>query len=172
MDCIFDCNEFNFYRIDLPYPDVIVKEPDSYYASIISGAYAGRGSESTAIAQYSSHRFFTEEYPDVYNAYKYIAAVEMIHFSLLGSLIKRLGTNPALFSYETNRYWNGDYPEYRYTLNEILKADIEGERGAVAHYTRMTGQINDESIQSLFKRIILDERRHIEILESFYTKYK
>ncbi len=37
------------YLVDLPYPAVAVANPNPHYARIISDAYAGRGSETTAI---------------------------------------------------------------------------------------------------------------------------
>ncbi len=170
MECLFDCDQFSQYAVDLPYPSVTVDGPNERYAALISGAYAGQGSETTAIAQYSTHRFFTIEYPDVYTAYKYIAFVEMIHFNLLGGLIKRLGFAPHLYSYESGQYWGGSYPAYHLDLKEILESDIEGEQEAIAHYRRLISQINNESFQALFARIILDEERHIEVLSGLYAR--
>lgn len=167
MNYYFDNEEFNQYRVDLPYPAVTIAKPNPHYARIISGAYAGRGSETTAIAQYISHRYFIQDYPAVSVAYKYITFVETIHQELLGKLIKSLGLDPMFFSYETNRYWSGSYPNYQYTINQILQSDIQGEKDAIAHYTRIINRIGDESIQSLLKRIILDEEKHIEVLTGF-----
>lgn len=96
MECGFDCAEFERYRVDLPYPDVNVGEPNPSYAAILSDILAGRGSETTAIAQYSAHRFFTQDYPAVYTAYKYIAYTEMTHFWMLGRLILQLGVWPKV----------------------------------------------------------------------------
>lgn len=171
MPCFFDCDMFSQYSNALPYPAVIASEPNSLYATLISGAYAGEGSETTAIAQYASHRYFTAAYPDVYEAYKYIAFVEMIHFSLLGDLIQRLGCAPLIGSYETNQYWNGSFPAYQYAPKDILEADIEGEHAAIAHYNRLISQIDDPSFQALFARIILDEEKHIEVLSRLYQTH-
>jgi bacterioferritin len=169
MDCaFFDCALFDRYRVSLPYPDVEVGEANPGYAAILSGTFAGKGSETTAIAQYSAHRFFTQSYPEIYTAYKYIAFTEMTHFSLLGRLILRLGTNPKLFSYEDLRWWSGADPAYHCAIRPILESDIEGEHGAIAHYTRIIGQIPHEGIQSLLRRIIMDEERHVEVLTQFY----
>lgn len=169
LACDFDCQLFDRYRVDLPYPSVSELRKNDVYANIISGAYAGKGSETTAIVQYASHRYFTQEYPQIHTAYKYIAFVEMTHFDLLGNLILNLGSNPKLYSYETSCYWNGSYAAYKWTIKSILEADIEGEYAAVAHYTKMIRLIPNESIQTLFRRIILDEERHIEVL-SHYLK--
>ncbi len=171
MPCFFDCDAFSQYSVDLSYPPVPVCEPNERYAALISGAYAGEGSETTAIAQYASHRYFTTDYPDVFTAYKYIAFVKMVHFQLLGSLIMRLGYAPLIGSYESGLYWNGSFPSYQYGLKEILEADIEGEHAAIAHYRRLISQIDNKGFQALFSRIILDEEKHVEVLSGFYTKY-
>lgn len=169
MACdFFDCDLFDRYRVNLPYPDVTVREANPYYAALLSGTYAGKGSETTAIAQYASHRYFLHDYPEIYTAYKYIAFTEMTHFSRLGNLILQLGTYPKIYSYEDLRWWSGEDPVYHRALRPILESDIEGEHGAIAHYTRIIGQIPDESIQSLLRRIIMDEERHVEVLTQFY----
>ena len=168
MECDFDCALFNQYRVDLPYPDVIVSGPNPAYAAKLSGIFAGKGSESTAIAQYSTHRFFTQSYPAVYTAYKYIAFTEMTHFSLLGQLILQLGTWPKMFSYEDRRWWSGEDPAYHRLIRPIIQSDIEGEHGAIAHYTRVIGEIPNENIRALLRRIIMDEQRHIEVLTQLY----
>ncbi len=172
MDCDFDCREFDRYRIDLPYPKVTVTEENKPYARLISGAYAGPGSESTAIAQYTFHNHFTEEYPDVFTALKYITVVETTHLRLLGDLIKRLGLIPIYATYETNTYWKGSYPDYNTEIGKLIAADMQGERDAIAHYNRLIRQIRDEGMRELFRRIIMDEERHIEVLRPLYQKYR
>lgn len=93
----------------------------------------------------------------------------MTHFELLGSLIKRLGLNPKIYSYEDERWWSGEDPAYRYAIRVILDADMEGENASIAHYTRAISQIPNEGIQALLRRIILDEQHHLEILGRLYA---
>ncbi len=151
-------------RVDEPYPVVTVTEKNCRYASIISDGYAGEGSESTAIAQYGVHRLYLKDLENSYEAYGAIIQVEMIHWRLLGDLVLQLGNAPLLRSCLSGRYWSGSFPMYRNTFAQIIQSDIEGEKAAIAHYQRMIRQIGDTQIQNLFKRIILDEERHIEIL--------
>ena len=172
MECGFRCEEFSQYRVDLPYPDVIVRAPNEHYARLISGAFAGSGSELTAIAQYTFHNLYTDGYPDVSAALKYIAAVEATHLRLLGKLIIQLGLTPMYGSYETETYWNGNYSDYNTLIGDLLAVDIQGERNAIAHYDRLLHQIRDESIAQLFRRILLDEERHLEVLLPLYDKYR
>jgi len=74
---------------------------------------------------------------------------------------------PKFLTYETNCYWTGKNPAYAYKIRPILLSDIKGEHDAIAHYTRLIHQIDSPDIQRLFKRIILDEQKHIEILTKF-----
>ena len=171
MDYDFSCEDYRKYRVDLPYPDVIITHKNTHNAQFISGAYAGRGSEMTAISQYTFHHFYNGEYPAVFNAYKYITYVETIHLRLLGGLIQQLGLIPKFVNYETGMYWNGSYPNYSTNLKAILAADLQGEHDAVAHYKRLIDLIPNESITSLFRRIILDEEMHIKILTGFINTY-
>lgn len=165
-------NHCENYLVDLPYPSVKVQGKNTYYATLISGAFGGPGSESTAIAQYTAHNFYTYDYPEINFAYQCIASVEVTHLNLLGNLIRDLGLPPKFLTYETNCYWTGKNPVYAYKIRQILLSDIKGERDAIAHYTRLIRQIDFPDIQRLFQRIILDEQKHIEILTNILASIK
>lgn len=160
-------NNCQNYLVDLPYPKVEVKMTNPYYAKLLSGAFGGPGSESTAIAQYTAHNFYTLDYPEINSAYQCITAVEVTHLTLLGNLIRDLGLPPKFLTYETNCYWTGKNPVYAYKIKPILLSDLKGERDAIAHYKRLINQIPSPEIQRLLQRIILDEEKHVEILSDF-----
>lgn len=159
-----DCNQF---LVNLPYPEVGALRCNARHAALLSGAFAGPGSETTAIAQYVAHNFYTLDYPELNFAYQCITSVEVTHLKLLGGMIRKLGQHPKFKTYETNRFWNGCFPVYAYQIKPILLADLEGERAAIAHYTKLIQEINCPEIQTVLRRIILDEQKHVEILTSF-----
>lgn len=165
-------NNCENYLVDLPYPSVNIQRDNSRYASLISGAFAGPGSETTAIAQYAAHNFYTVDYPEIHHAYQCIISVEVLHFELLGALIRDLGCRPKFLTYENCRYWSGSFPVYAYAMISILNADIEGEKAAIEHYTQLIQQIHHAEIQNLFRRIILDEQKHVEVLTNFLNSIK
>jgi bacterioferritin len=167
MNSYYDCEN---YSVNLPYPSVVIYEQNTYYASLLSDAFAGPGSETTALTQYTAHNFYTLCYPEITNAYKCILSVEYIHLNLLGNLIRDLGLHPIFMTYQTMQYWSGSFPEYASDIKQILLADIAGENAAIAHYTQLISQINNPDIQALISRIILDEKKHVEILTSFYCR--
>lgn len=160
------------YIVDLPYPTVGALRPNACYAALLSGAFAGSGSESTAIAQYTAHNFYTTDYPEINFAYQCITDVEVTHLKLLGNLICKLGKHPRFMTYETNCCWNGSYPVYACEIKPILCSDIQGEKDAIAHYTRLICQIDCPDIQAVLRRIILDEQKHVEILTNFLNALK
>lgn len=160
------------FRSNAPYPAVTIHDGDQRYALMISDAYAGKGSETTAIAQYRFHRLLLNELPDIYTAYQHIAATEMIHQDLLGNLLKNLGMAPKLCSGTVNQFWSGKFPDYRCKLPDIYEADAQGERNAIAHYSMLAERIKNESMQALFRRIILDEELHLSFLNSLIAEFR
>ncbi|HWQ75875.1 MAG TPA: hypothetical protein VN441_11205 [Syntrophomonas sp.] len=161
----------NQYHLNLPYPTVTVTKCDFKYADMISDAYAGRGSETTAIAQYRAHALYLQDRPEILAAYRGISEAEMTHQDLLGGLVIQLCAFPKLLSGVTKQFWNGSFPVYECRLLPILLADIQGEHDAIAHYRRLIACIQNESIQALLGRIILDEQLHVEILQSLVDRY-
>lgn len=157
------------YQVNLPYPNVEVKEPNLRFATLISDGYAGRGSEFTAVNQYLVHSYYLEKYPEIYNAYQKILLVEKIHLQLMGKLVLDLGGKPLLQSGVTGHYWSGLFLDYQFTFKSILSSDIQGERDAISHYKLLICQITNDEIQRLFARIILDEQKHLQILTSFLS---
>lgn len=159
-----DCGR---YLVDAPYPEVGKLAHNFEYAALVSDAFAGAGSEATALSQYVAHNFYTLEHPELHFAYECIASVEFLHLKLLGGLVLKLGQAPKFMSYVSNEYWSGEFPVYAYQIHPILLADLEGEKAAIAHYLRLIRQINCPEMQALFRRIILDERKHVETINEF-----
>jgi len=159
-----DCGR---YLVNAPYPEVGKLAHNFEYAALVSDAFAGAGSEATAIGQYMAHNFYTLEHPELHFAYECITSVEVLHLTLLGNLVLKLGQAPKFMSYVSNEYWSGEFPVYAYQIRAILLADLEGEKAAIAHYLRLIRQIDCPEMQALFRRIILDERKHVETINEF-----
>ena len=157
--------------VDLPYPAVTVTSADIRYTAMLSDAYAGKGSETTAASQYRAHRVLLKDFPELYENYKILAVTETLHQELLGSIVWQLGTIPKLCSCATKQFWSGSFIHYRCQLLPILKSDAQEERNAIAHYHLLIACIPNESMQALFKRILLDEERHLAYLEAAIQYY-
>ena len=98
----------------------------------------------------------------------------MIHLELLGKTIKLLGKNPVYKTCEARKeeclIWSGKNIDYTTNLKEMLKVDINSEKIAIKTYEAHKKIINDKYIKVLLDRIILDEKRHLEIFTRLYNK--
>lgn len=157
--------------LDIPYPRVRVEEKNPYYADLLSQDYAGNVSEFTAISLYSYQHFdkFNEN-ENLAKILSEIAMVEMKHLELLGETIKLLGKEPMYKTCESSRgdcvMWSASSIDYTTDLKKLLKVDIESEIIAINNYEHHKKLINDKYIKELISRIILDEKRHLEIFKT------
>ena len=160
-------------KIDLPYPEVKVEEKNAYYADLLSQDYAGVVSETTAVMQYSYQHFDkSKENKEFAEIIAEIAEVEMKHLELLGETIKMLGEEPIYKTCESERgdcvFWSAKNVNYKTDLKDMLKSDINSEKGAIKNYENHKRLIKDKYIKNMLDRIILDEKRHLEILNNIY----
>ncbi|HIU40225.1 MAG TPA: manganese catalase family protein [Candidatus Aphodocola excrementigallinarum] len=160
-------------KIDLPYPEVKVEEKNTYYADLLSQDYAGVVSESTAVMQYSYQHFDkSKENKEFAEIIAEIAEVEMKHLELLGETIKLLGKEPVYKTCESERgdcvFWSAKNVNYKTDLKDMLKSDINSEKGAIKNYENHKRLIKDKYIKNMLDRIILDEKRHLEIFNNIY----
>ena len=162
-------------KLDIPYPEVKVEEKNPYYADILSEDYAGRVSESTASFLYSYQHFNTfntnEKFSEILEQ---ISIVEMKHLEMLGKTIKLLGKEPVYKTCEASRgdciMWTANYVDYSTSLKDMLKVDIYSEKTAIKTYEHHKRIINDKYIKQMLDRIILDEKRHLEIFQTLYDE--
>ena len=157
-------------KVELPYPEVRVEEKNPYYADLLSQDYAGGISETTAVMQYSYQHFDKfKENKEFAEIIAEIAEVEMKHLELLGETIKLLGKEPVYKTCESERgdcvFWTGDNVFYKTDLKDMLNADINSEKNAIKNYEHHKMLINDKYIKEMLSRIILDEKRHVQIFE-------
>lgn len=78
--------------VELPYPEIRVREKNQTYANLLSIDYCGATSELSAITQYinNENRLSCEKCP-IAKTILGIAMAEMIHLQKLGELIFLLG---------------------------------------------------------------------------------
>lgn len=159
--------------LDKPYPKVEINEKNREKGLILLPAYAGTGSELTAINDYSYQSLIVQKDDSaLYDTLECIALTEMKHFHILGEIIYAFGVLPKLYSNAPGRrhksqWWNGSFVDYT-TLREIfLRENIRRENEAIKLYATLIDRIENTNVEEILERIILDERHHIEIFESF-----
>ena len=178
IDCNSLMNICNLKNVDpatlkLPYPPIKVLRKNKYYADLLSADYSSAVSEFTAIAQYVNHETrLTKWHCDVAITLLSIAMTEMEHLQIIGELILLLGgslTYDTTYA-NTNVTWKTKYVEYEVTPQEMILADIEGEKAAIAQYKEHINVICDPYICAVLTRIVKDEEYHITLLKEL-SKY-
>lgn len=161
-------------RIDLPYPEIKVERKDVELAKEILNLYAGEISEDTAVHNYIFQMLIMHESEEKKAILKDVAITEMHHLEILGLLIKELGLTPFYVGVKNNttKWWSGEYVTYENSWKKILLNNIGLEELAIQNYEKVIARTNDEHVRHILKRIILDERMHIEIFSKLYGECK
>ncbi len=167
-----DCNFMGIKPImmDLPYPAIQVRGKNLSYANLLSLDYCGAVSEMSAITQYinNENRLSCEKCP-VAKTLLGIAMAEMMHLQKLGELIVLLGGNINFVAKYRNggaKMWTPEYLQIPENLKNMLLADIESEKAAIAQYEAHIKMIKDDCVNAVLARIIRDEEYHIMLLRT------
>ena len=154
------------YQVDVPYPKISNLKKNPQIARMIMHSYASNVSEDTAVHQYMYQSVLLREAaPEVSEILKQIGIVEMKHLEILARLIQALGVYPIYLDpvVDQHEFWSGKYVSYETELRPMLEEDLEAERKAIEQYNTLIHVISDETVQMVLKRIVLDERMHLEI---------
>lgn len=156
--------------MDLPYPPVRVQAKNRAYADLLSVDYCGAVSELSAITQYinNENRLSYEKCP-LAKTLLSIAMAEMMHLQTLGELICLLGGEVdfvARYCGGRKRMWTPQYLTLPCQTAEMLAADIESEKQAIAQYVMHIKQMDDACVTAVLQRIIKDEEYHIMMLQA------
>lgn len=164
--------DFMQYKVDLPYPEIKVEKKDVNLAKELLSLYAGEVSEDTAVHTYIFQMLLMHENKELKEVFRGIAITEMHHLEILGVLIKKLGLTPLYLSTSQDciKWFSGSYVSYEKKWKELLLQNIRSEELAIQNYERIISKTNDEQVIHILKRIILDERLHIEIFSKFYQQ--
>lgn len=161
------------YSMNIPYPKIQVERKDIEIAKGLLNAYAGRVSEDSAIHDYV-FQMMMQDNEDIKKILKGISIVEMHHLEILGKLIYALGLTPLFASVEENhtKWFSGEYVNYEKNWKQTLRDNIYQEEAAIRNYEKIILKTKDENVKHILKRIILDERVHIEIFTKLLAQIK
>ncbi len=156
--------------VDLPYPEIKVRGRNRNYADLLNVDYCGFVSELSAITQYinNENRISFEECA-MARTLLGIAIAEMMHLQKLGELIVLLGGNVDFSCKTCNgrpKLWSPEYLTIPENIDKMLTADIEAEKDAIRQYEMHIKMIDDDCVNAVLRRIILDEEYHIMLLKS------
>ncbi|MCI8615589.1 rubrerythrin family protein [Parablautia intestinalis] len=154
---------------DLPYPEIRVRRRNRDYADLLSVDYCGFVSELSAITQYINNETrICGERCSLARTLLGIAVAEMMHLQKLGELIVLLGGDIDFTAKTRNgcsKLWTPEYLSISENIDKMLEDDIEAEKEAICQYEMHIKMINDDCVNSVLKRIILDEEYHIMLLK-------
>lgn len=161
------------YKANLPYPKIEVTNKNVFLARELFSNYAGDISEDTAIHNYIYQSLIIKN-DNIKNILKQIAIVEMHHLEILGKLIIKLGLTPMFLSISNNqtKWFSGEYITYEKDIQKILLNNIKNEELAIQNYEKIIMKTDDNKVKIILKRIILDEKLHIEIFKHLYQIIK
>lgn len=150
-----------------PYPPLEVEEPNPHYARLLGIDMASPKSELTSITQYIYQSWtLPASFDHAGELMRRIAAVEMHHLDMLGTLISKLGGNPRFQSVQTRPLpWDGRMVTYNQTPALAIRDNMVMEQNAINNYRKQTTMIRDPHVVAVIRRIIMDEEMHMLIFK-------
>ena len=161
------------YSSDVPYPPIKAESGNPAYARVMLDNIGGSNSEMSAISLYIFNQLITGYNPDISTVFHKVSIVEMHHLEIFGTLAQQLGEEPRLWTQHGCKkiYWSPSYNQYPCELPALMHNAINSEKAAISKYQHQIAYIRDENITEILRRIILDERLHVEIFEKVYGAY-
>lgn len=161
------------YSSDVPYPPVKAESCNPAYARVMLDNVGGTNSEMSAISLYVFNNLITEYNQDIAAVFHKVSVVEMHHLEIFGKLAFQLGEEPRMWTQHGCKkiYWSPSYNQYPRDFTALMRNVIDNEKAAISKYQHQISYIRDENIAENLRRIILDERLHVEIFEKVYGEY-
>lgn len=151
MDC---------FTLRTPYPDERPRRRDQRLARRMLPLYSGAGGELGAISAYCYASLRTEEEsPRLGELFEELAKTELLHFRLLGRLIRDLGVDPVI---HTRIDGIGD-DAHNNKIRHFLEHSLRREQIAADTYRYLLTQTDDRAVSALLERIAQDEEMHIAL---------
>lgn len=155
--------------VELPYPKMEKQEEDKKTALILSKAYSGLHSELSAILQYVYHHYYLEQMGEekIAKTLIEISLAEMMHLSMLGETLLKLGLDPKYINYTPffSEHYSTKNLSYSNQKDKMLLDNLSGELVAIEQYKDIINNITNQKVQALLSRIILDEELHVKVLK-------
>ena len=152
-------------RVNKPYPEITGAVDNPMTVAVIKNLASSRTSELTAVLQYTYQSVLADKTnSEIADILEEIGIVEMMHLDMLMHAITEFGGIPK---YEDSRgnMFTAQYVNYTPKLREMLDNNILAEKRSIEEYEQAINKVKNDSLKDLFRRIIEDEQRHIEIFK-------
>lgn len=153
-------------KLDAPYPEIENAIEDKNTVAILKSLATSNTGELEAVLQYTYQYVTVNNFNyEIADILEEISIVEMMHLDMLMHAIVDFGGLPKYEDGQGKTY-NASNINYTLRLREMLENNIRGEEFAINQYTRAINLVSNKSLKELFRRIIEDERRHIEVFKT------
>lgn len=143
-----------------PYPDCRPRRQDVHLARRLLPLWSGGNGEMSAISVYCCAALQTEEHsPALGEMFEELARCELIHFRLLGRLIRDLG-GELILSSRGEMSGSSAQNSRRGGLKQMLEQHMRREQVTADTYRYLATQTEDEAVRALLLRIAEDEEHH------------
>ena len=153
-------------RINKPYPEIENATTDMKTVAVLKNLASSSVGELEAVLNYIYQSVIANKtHRDIADLFEEIAIVEMEHLDMLMNAITAFGGVPKYEDCNGTMY-STKFVNYTQKLGEMLNNNIAAETVAIKDYTQAINFVSNESLIKLFERIILDEKRHLEIFRT------
>lgn len=153
-------------KVDKPYPEIVAATEDAVTVNVLKNLASSRVGELSGIFQYIYQSVVADKTnQDIASILEEIGIVEMIHLDMLMHAITMFGGVPKYEDAQGN-FFNTANMNYSIKLKDMLENNIRAESFAIENYTNAISRVKNESLKNLFRRIIEDEQRHVEIFKT------
>lgn len=150
-------------RSNAPYPEIVDPVKNMKTVKVLKNLMSGYDGELRAILQYFYQSSICNKIqPEISDIFEEISIVEMYHLELLSHAIVDFGGEP-MYDDAQGYFFNTEAVAYSTKLRDILDINIKGEENAIRDYTNAINMVENQSLKNLFKRIIEDEKIHLEV---------
>lgn len=152
-------------KIDKPYPEIVDAKEDRQTVAVLKNLASSRQSELTAVLQYIYQSVIANRVDkDIADIFEEIGVVEMMHLDMLMHAIVDFGGIPQ-YEDAMGNFFNANSVSYALKLKDMLDVNIRDEQDTILAYEAGIKKVKNQSLIDLFKRIIEDEQRHLEIFK-------
>ncbi len=150
-------------RASAPYPSITDATNNAKTVRVIKNLMSGYDGELRAVLQYFYQSSLCNKIqPEISKILEEISVAEMMHMELLSHAIVDFGGTP-MYDNAQGYFFNTEVVAYQTKLKDILDINIKSEEIAIRDYTNAINMVENQSLKNLFKRIIEDEKIHLEI---------
>ena len=159
-------------RVNTPYPEITGATRDLKTVGILKNLMSSQDGELRGVLQYFYQSSVGNNIQsEIANILEEISIVEMMHMEQLSHAIVDFGGDPK-YDNSQGQFFNTGVVNYTQKLREALEQNIRLEEGAIRNYNNAINMVENQSLKNLFRRIIEDEKLHLQVFTHLMNTVK